>query len=389
MKSRLNHIEASDLFDQMPVSTMVATLDRVVLSVNKAFEAEFGYSREDLRGVDTRFLYPDDEAHAQAAQRVKVAMANPSQSFLLSFKRKDGSTFIGECLIVPIQIEGEAQGFFGITRDVSQAVNAQKALIELSEELRASNEDLTYFAHSMAHDLKEPLRKIAAFGDMLSERLGPRLEDDEKPMLDYMVDGARRAQTMIDAMFEFAQVGNIRGKYEPLDLENLIEEVCEDLALKLELSRPVFHCQGLGEIRADRNLMWRVFQNLLSNSLRYRNKTERLIITLTQRSVDDEIEIEWRDNGIGFENELSGIIFEPFRRAHIPSSELPKGTGMGLAIVKRALTHQGGRVWASSQPGKGTTITMRLPASAPIKGQDQAGARPLDPAFCPSAQAAR
>ncbi|WP_019961986.1 sensor histidine kinase [Woodsholea maritima] len=387
MKSRLNHIEASDLFDQMPVSTMVATLDRVVLSVNKAFEEEFGYRREDIRGVDTRFLYPDDDAHAQAAVRVKAAMANPSQSFLLSFKRKDGSTFIGECLIVPIQIEGEAQGFFGITRNVSQAVNAQKALIELSEELRASNEDLTYFAHSMAHDLKEPLRKISAFGDMLSERLGPRLDDDDKLMLDYMVDGARRAQTMIDAMFEFAQVGHTRSNNGLLQLESLIEEVCEDLALKLEVSRPVFHCQGLGEIHADRNLMWRVFQNLLSNSLRYRNTAERLIITLTQRSIDDEVEIEWRDNGIGFENELSGIIFEPFRRAHIPSSERPKGTGMGLAIVKRAITHQGGRVWASSEPGKGTTITIRLPVHAPLLERDQAGEPPLDPAFYPSAQA--
>jgi PAS domain S-box-containing protein len=246
-------------------------------------------------------------------------------------------------------------------RDVTERKASEKALETKSAELARSNADLQQFASAASHDLMEPLRKISAFGDLLRRRAGDKLDDSAREFLDRMQSAAVRMGTLIEDLLRFSRVFGDARPYERVDLARVAREVSGDLERALKEARATVEIGALPTIEAHPSQMRQLFQNLIANSLKFRQPDAPPRVTISARTAKSGfIELVFEDNGIGFEPKFAEKIFEPFMRLHT-RQEYP-GTGLGLAICRRILQRHGGWITASSEPGRGARFVVTLPA---------------------------
>ncbi|MCX9010579.1 MAG: ATP-binding protein [Candidatus Methanoperedens sp.] len=236
----------------------------------------------------------------------------------------------------------------------------EKRVEEQTAELARSNAELEQFAYIASHDLQEPLRTVSGFTQLLAKRYRGKLDKDADDFISYIVDGATRMQKMIDDLLEYSRVGT-RGKpFERTDLEAVFNQVLTNLKVSIEQNGAVLTHDPLPTVMADATQMVQLFQNLISNAIKFRKKDEPPRIHVSAERMGDEWVLSVRDNGIGIAPEFMGRLFQVFARGHA-SSEYP-GTGIGLAICKRIVERHGGRIWAESEPGKGSTFYFTIPA---------------------------
>lgn len=248
---------------------------------------------------------------------------------------------------------------------VELALAEREALAEKLEEqsraLSRSNRDLENFASIAAHDLKEPLRKVAIFGERLQSHTAESLDEKGRQFLDVMVSGAQRMQALLDSLLTYSRVTTQGQSFEETDLNAVIEAVTSDLSEAIQENDVRISSSKLPTIRADYTQMRQLFQNLIANAIRY-----------SRQDVPPEINIEWNgrapgdtgfelivsDNGIGFEQDQADVIFEVFKRLHT-RGEYP-GTGMGLAVCKRIMERHKGSIRAEGDPGKGARFILNF-----------------------------
>ena len=263
--------------------------------------------------------------------------------------------------------------FFMIQRELRQRLVAQKELEHKIESLNRSNAELEQFAYVSSHDLQEPLRKIRAFADRLILKHRPALNDDARLMLDKIDNAADRMQTLIDDLLRFSRTVNHEGDKVLTSLNRLVSEVLNDLSEPLRLTKAEIKTDPLPDIQAYPLQMRQLFQNLLSNALKFTKPDAVPVIRIgyqlvksaevaeiknrKQDTLFHKISIE--DNGIGFEEQYKEKIFVIFQRLHNRTEYA--GTGIGLAICKRVVVNHKGYLTADSQLGEGTTFTIYLP----------------------------
>jgi len=227
-------------------------------------------------------------------------------------------------------------------------------------ELARSNAELEQFAYIASHDLLEPLRMVSGFTQLLAKRYKGKLDKDANDFISYIVDGATRMQKMIDDLLEYSRVGR-RGKpFERTDLEAVLNQTLTNLKVSIEQNNAAVTHDPLPAVMADATQMVQLFQNLISNAIKFRKTDEPPRIRILAERKGDEWIFSVRDNGIGIAPEFMGRLFQVFARGHA-ASEYP-GTGIGLAICKRIVERHGGRIWAESEPGKGSTFYFTIPA---------------------------
>jgi signal transduction histidine kinase len=233
----------------------------------------------------------------------------------------------------------------------------------LNAELRGANQELEAFSYSVSHDLRAPLRHAGAFAALLAKSAEAKLDARERHYLDAIRGAAEGAGRLIDDLLAFSRMGRREMLAREVDLGAVVEDARRSLAAEAEGRRVDLRVGPLPRVRGDREMLLLVFQNLLSNALKFTRDREVAEIAVDGR-VDErgEVVIRVRDNGVGFDMRYAGKLFGVFQRLQ-PAGKF-EGTGVGLAIVRRIVQRHGGRVSAEGEVGRGATFTVVLPRRA-------------------------
>ena len=260
--------------------------------------------------------------------------------------------------------------------DVTPIKEAQLQLEKTVFDLKRSNTNLEDFAYAASHDMKEPLRKILIFAQRLKALLEARMTAEETKLLERIHWSAERLQLLVDDLLEFSQINVKPRETETIDLNVKVQKVLADLELSIEEKKARITVAPLPTVQGDRRQLQQLFQNLLSNALKYSKPNEPPQINIQYRAVKgadapfsippEQKEnrfhlIEVSDNGIGFEPRYAELIFELFKRLHGKGEYT--GTGVGLAITKKVVENHGGYIKATAQPGMGATFHILLPVT--------------------------
>ncbi|NJP93332.1 HAMP domain-containing protein [Nonomuraea sp. FMUSA5-5] len=257
-----------------------------------------------------------------------------------------------------VQALGDSHRQQVLLRDQAADLDAQAV------ELRRSNAELEQFAYVASHDLQEPLRKVATFCQLLEKRYGEVLDERGKQYIRFAVDGATRMQVLINDLLRFSRVGRVYDDREPVELEETLDKVLDDLSTPIEESGARFERPDkLPTVVGDPTMLRLLWQNLISNAIKFRDPSREPLIRVGCEQGPDGWEFSVSDNGIGVEPEFADKIFVIFQRLH--SREQYSGTGIGLAMCKKIVENHGGRIWLDTGYTGGARLCFTLPATQP------------------------
>jgi len=229
-------------------------------------------------------------------------------------------------------------------------------LMQANRQLEAKNQELQEFAFIASHDLQEPLRKIKAFGEMLVRR---PIDETGRDFLDRMIDASARMQTMLDGLLEYARVNYTGKDFTESNLNELAREVVNDLEYRIMQAGGRVELGELPSVEADPSQIYRLFQNLIANSLKFHRPDIAPQVRISAEETADNVVLRFKDNGVGFDEQLRDRLFLPFSRLQGRSQY--EGSGMGLAICRKIVERHAGRIAAEGRPGEGAVFTITLP----------------------------
>ncbi|MDG5819944.1 PAS domain-containing protein [Natronococcus sp. A-GB7] len=301
---------------------------------------------DKLEGTTIHDLYPDDLA-ADLEPAFRAVFEGESTETDVSFLGRTWNVHI-----VPVR-DGNGDVFMGML--VAVDITERN---EYKRKLEESNERLEQFAYAASHDLQEPLRMVTSYLQLLEQRYGDELDEDAREFIDYAVDGAERMREMIDGLLEYARVKTRGDPFEPVELDEVLDQVCTDLQIRIENSDAHIGLTALPRVNGDRGQLRQVFQNLLTNAIEYSGDNPPRIAVSAERD-GSMWRISVHDEGIGIDPDEGDCIFEVFQRLH--SRNESEGTGIGLALCRRIIERHGGEIWVESESGEGSTFSFTLP----------------------------
>ncbi|WP_179263036.1 ATP-binding protein [Natrinema halophilum] len=235
----------------------------------------------------------------------------------------------------------------------------QRKLEQSIADLKETNKRLEQFAYAASHDLQEPLRMVSSYLQLIERRYGDAFDEDGREFLEFAIDGADRMRGMIDGLLAYSRVETNGEPLEPVDLNAVFDGACQDLKMKISRSNADVTSESLPRVEGDVNQLRQVFQNLLSNAIRYSGDEPPSVHVSAERNGSRQV-ISVRDEGIGMESEAAANVFDVFHRLH--SRDEYEGSGVGLAVCERIVERHGGDIWVESEPGTGATFSITLPA---------------------------
>jgi PAS domain S-box-containing protein len=349
-----------DLFENAHDLIQSVTPDGRFLYVNRAWRETLGYSKEavsDLSLFD--IIHPDSRPHfMEVLQRVMAG--EDARNVEATFIAKDGRELVVEGNVSCRFRNGRPVSTRGIFRDITERKEAEEALRQYAAELEASNEELDAFAHTVAHDLKNPLGNLMGSAEILLESYAELSEDQRQLCLRSISRGSERMSNIINALLLLASVRKIEEiAVEPLDMAHIVAEACERLSTlvdehQAEIVLPETWPEALGYAP------WveEVWVNYVSNAIKYGGRPPRVELGAAVESAST-VRFWVRDNGRGISPEDQARLFTPFTRLN---QIQVKGYGLGLSIVQRIVEKLGGQVAVESQTGQGSIFSFILPA---------------------------
>lgn len=317
----------------------------------KMFEAD---SREQLMALHPSDIYLDP------TQRSTASDAIVSEGFVeedMELKSLKGRPFWCRTTSVKRADENGQTYFDGAIVDITERLRGEEELRGRVEELARANADLERFAYVASHDLQEPLRMISSYLQLIEQRYADKLDADGLEFMGFAVGGAKRLQSMITALLQFSRAGDQSTPFVAVDCDEVLTAVQENLKTSIDDAGASVTFDHLPEITANALLLIQLFQNLITNAIKFRGE-EPVRIHVSARHAAGEWVFAVRDNGLGIDAEYHERIFVVFQRLWGP--EYP-GTGVGLSICKRIVEGLKGRIWVESQLGKGTTFYFTIP----------------------------
>lgn len=360
-------------------STIIATsIDGTILLFNPTAERWLGYGADEIIGrVTPAILHDPGEVARRASQLseelgrpveagfecfvAKVLASGKPDSGEWTYVRKDGGRFRVLLTITALyDDDGELSGFLGIAQDIAARLSVEK-------ELKRSNAELEHFAYVASHDLRQPLRMVSSYITLLQRRLGDLLDEDCQEFIGFAVDGAKRMDHMITDLLEYSRIGRSGTAPETVSLDEVVRLSLGNLgALIQEHGATVTIADGLPEVQGNAVELERLFQNLISNAVKFQAKGRPPHVEVECGATPDEWIISIRDNGIGIDEAGQARLFQIFQRL-VGQDEYP-GTGIGLASCRKIAEHHGGRIWVESLPGQGSVFRVALPISGGAGG---------------------
>ncbi len=271
---------------------------------------------------------------------------------------KDGNRFISIKASIARDEKNRPAEITGVCFDISELKrSSERNLLRLSEELLRSNKELANFAYVASHDLKEPLRMVSSFTELLARQYEGKLDEKAQEYIFFAKDGARRMYDLLDGLLEYSRI-HTRGKeFTVVDLNLVMDSVVKNLGLFIREKKAVIHYNNLPVVNADESQMILLFQNLISNAIKF--NTGRPEIFVHSSSDDQQYVFSVKDNGMGIDPQYFDKVFLIFQRL-MPRAQY-EGTGIGLAICKRIIERHEGKIWIESKPGYGSTFFFTIP----------------------------
>ncbi|MGB7539962.1 MAG: PAS domain S-box protein [Anaerolineales bacterium] len=335
------------------------TVEGIIISWNKGAEKIYGYPEGEVIGRPIAILVPpghEDEI-PQIIEKLKRGEHVPPYE---TERRQKSGQLISVSLAISLlkDAKGEIMGASIIARDITERKQAEEALRNTLSDLERSNADLEQFAYVASHDLQESLRMVSSFTQLLAQRYQGRLDKDADEFIGYAVDGSKHMQRLINDLLSYSRVGTKGKPPEPVPADAALDRALDNLKLAIEESRAVIVRGPLPSVAADDVQLSQLFQNLVANGVKFRGEDPpRIRIACESRG--NEWVFSVRDNGIGIDPQYLDRIFIIFQRLH-ERGKYP-GTGIGLAICKKIVQRHGGRIWAESEPGKGSMFFFTMP----------------------------
>jgi PAS domain S-box-containing protein len=259
--------------------------------------------------------------------------------------------------------QGQIYRIIGTATDISDRKQAEVDLQNQKQDLARSNDELQQFAYVASHDLQEPLRMITSYLELLERRYKGQLDARADQFIAYAVDGAARMQILINDLLSYSRLGTRGQDFKFVDCAKILQNVLRNLQVAIAESHAVITYDPLPPVNADVTQLTQLFQNLISNALKFRREDPPQIHVGVERTNSKWL-FSVRDNGIGIESQYANQIFVIFQRLH--SRREYSGTGMGLAICKKIVEQHGGTLWVESNPGEGSTFYFTLTDSGDI-----------------------
>jgi PAS domain S-box-containing protein len=334
------------------------SVDGHILSWNRGAEKQYGYSAEEVLGMNIAML--SVKGHADDFQLVtaRAASGEHIEQFETVRSRKDGRRIHVSLTVSPISDEmGRIISISIISRDISRRKRAEAELKRKSEELTRSNTELEQFAYIASHDLREPLRTITSYVQLLDSRYRSQLDGEALEFITFAVDGAKRMDQLIQDLLTFSRVGNAKLEFARVSVQDTLDIVLVHLQDTIEREKAEITWDVLPEVKANQTQLVQLFQNLIGNAIKFRG-TEKPRIHIAAKRHKQGWLLSVKDNGIGIDPKYSEKIFIIFQRLHARGQY--EGTGIGLAICKKIVERHGGEIWLESEPGQGSVFNFTI-----------------------------
>jgi PAS domain S-box-containing protein len=319
-----------------------------------------GYTSKEIIGKHFSVFYPKEDIEAGKPDQ-ELIVANEQGSFEDEGWRikKDGSRFWASVVITAMRdSNGVLRGFSKVTRDLTVRKQYEEELKKKGVALSAANKELEAFSYAVSHDLRSPLRGIDGFSQALLEDYGDKLDDLGKQYLRFIREGTQKMGKLIDDLLNLARLTRANMSMVEVDLSRIAKTITQNLQNQDPRRNARVNIQDGIVVKGDPGLLTVVLENLLNNAWKFTAKKAETFIEFGVKEEKDRSVYFVRDNGAGFDMKYYGKLFGAFHRLH-PDTDF-KGTGVGLATVRRIITRHNGEVWAESKVGEGTTFYFTL-----------------------------
>ncbi len=367
----------SAAFAEAPIGMVLLSHDGTLLEVNRAYRDMLGYSNEELLSKDSSAItHPDDIATTRRFFKELQNDDSPRAAIEKRYFHRDGRVIWTKASgTMRRDGEGRPMQVVAIVEDISDRkhaeaererllhqVEAERRRLEVvAEQLRRANRELEEFAYVSSHDLQEPLRMVNIYTQLILREMKPFLNETTTGFAQQVQGGVARMEQLLRDLLTFSRtIADDPGSEKlgvPSDLNSSVGQAVKTMQGRIEDTGAQVSVDLLPTVYGDPAQLAQVFQNLLSNALKYRKADELPAIHISSRSEGSDCVVMVRDNGIGFAQDQAKRIFGLFKRLH--KDEYP-GTGLGLAICKRIVERYGGQIWAESGSGEGATFFLKL-----------------------------
>jgi PAS domain S-box-containing protein len=363
---RLSEEKFRAVLEAAPDPMIITSSEGIIKLLNRQTEKLFQYTREELIGAPLDKLLPYKFKREYFEQRGSY-MENPKMNnstigMAINALRKDGAEIPIEINFSPIKTAEETLVTAAI-RDVSEQRLAAQRILEANEQLekanqalQKANDELNDFSYSISHDLKAPLRAINGYSAILSEDYSEKLDQNATRALRVIKSNANRMDELINDLLELAKLGTKAITKQRFNMHALVTHIIQDKTAHKQIS---IELNDLGEATGDPSLIRQVWENLISNAIKFSSKVANPKVEIGCRIKTEELIFWIKDNGAGFDPSYSDKLFKVFSRLH-GKNEF-EGTGAGLAIAKKIIAAHNGRIWAHSEPKHGATFYFSLP----------------------------
>ncbi|HMP49977.1 MAG TPA: ATP-binding protein [Candidatus Melainabacteria bacterium] len=324
-----------------------------IISWNRGAADMFQMSADETIGQPLSGIFGEDD------EIFSLVSVDPSETIEKTIARKDGQTLELSMKIYPI-LTSETNPIFGaaIIRDVTAQKQAERELLLMSQQLVETNRQLEEYAWVAAHDLKEPVRTMGTYARLVLHDYGDKLDEDGLHMLDTIYSSATSAMNRIDDILSYSSLGRREFVATKVSLTQILDRVLSDLGQAVRESGAQVSYSQLPDIMGNADMLSLLFQNLISNAIKFRSEKSPVIKIEAERK-DSIVLLKLADNGIGIDMKHRDTIFGMFKRL---DHKYP-GTGLGLSIVRRIVELHHGRIWLDSAPQKGTTFYIEFSAT--------------------------
>ena len=353
------HEKYYDLYNFAPVGYFTIDLSSNITEVNTTGADLLGFTKDYLLSKNRFGWYIAPKYVQSFLNHLKGAYnTGERQTFESGFIRKNGVIFYAQVEMLP-QYNHEVQMKIAVV-DITERKRVE-------DELKRSNDELQQFAYVASHDLQEPLRTISSFTQLLERRYQNKIDKDADEFIGYVVDAAQRMQQMILDLLEYSRIATKEGEFKKINATDALEDALFYLKGLIEDCNVEVNYEKLPVVTADKVQLTKVFQNIISNAIKFSkpNEPPKIQISAKKDEEHNEYIFSVQDNGIGMEPQYAERIFTIFQRLH--TMEEYKGTGIGLSIVRRIIERHGGRVWVESEPEIGSTFYFTIPFTSPPK----------------------
>jgi PAS domain S-box-containing protein len=361
--SKVYTLESADslyrnLVQEMNEGVATLTYDGIILYSNTKLSSMLQIDMNEIIGLSINdFIIPKD---LEKYQTIFDQGLETSSSGEISIKSVEGS-------VIPVYISINNLKRLNVKYVVITDLSDQKHHEELKKayeeiekrtlDLERSNEDLKHFAYVASHDLREPLRMITSFLQLLEKRYKDNLDQEANTFIEFAVDGAKRLDNMINDLIEYSKVTNNKMEFSSIKLENVLNDALISLMVPIKENNAIITYDTLPVVNGNKQLLIQLFQNLIGNAIKYRSQDDPQIHISALKEKDQYL-FSVNDNGIGMDSEHINRIFTIFQRLH--RNDEYEGTGIGLAIAQKIVYQHGGQIWVESELGNGSTFYFTI-----------------------------